>query len=407
MKRHISLLLTITFLITAIASSGSMVFAAPASAGTVTRSVASLAPQPTVSAGSAILMNAKTGDVLWRRNSSIRRPMASTTKIMTALVAIEHGNLDDVVTVNADALGPGSQGGIGLATNEHMTLRDLLYALLLPSANDAAVAIADHIGGSVDGFVAMMNKKAVEIGAYRTHFDNPHGLDSPTHYTTAYDLALIARYAMKNPTFAQIVSTRSWALRGSQVVTTHNKLLYSYSGATGVKTGFTNGAASCLVSSATRDDVSLITVVLGESFRPNMFTESAALLDYGFSLYKERQLASAGVVYKTITSPYGQQLDLVAKENARAIVRDTLPVYTETHYAKDIPVPVKKGAVLGRVVSYQAGRVIAAADLAVKNNPPQPTLMQMAAPYVVRFADTASDPSDWHTPADMALSWHA
>ncbi|MHB8840438.1 MAG: D-alanyl-D-alanine carboxypeptidase family protein [Candidatus Aquicultor sp.] len=382
MKRHISILLTITFLITAITSSWSIAFAAPASAGAATQSVASLPPQPTVSAGSAILMNAKTGDVLWRRNSSIRRPMASTTKIMTALVAIEHGNLDDVVTVNADALGPGSLGGVGLAKNEHITLRDLLYALLLPSANDAAVAIADHVGGSVGGFADMMNKKAVEIGANRTHFDNPHGLDSPTHYTTAYDLALITRYAMKNPTFSQIVSTKSWRLHGTKVVTTHNNLLAMYSPATGVKTGFTNRAGSCLVSSATKGDVSLIAVVLGEKRRPNMFTQSAGLLSYGFSLYQEKQLTSAGVVYKTITSPYGQKLDLVAKEASSATVRHTLPIYTETHYAEDTPLPVKKGAILGRVVSYQAGRPVAAADLQVKNDPLQPTLMQMAGHYL-------------------------
>jgi len=383
MKRHISILVTITLLITVITSSWGIAFAGAASAVAATQqSVAGLPRQPTVTAGSAMLINAKTGDVPWRRNSSIRRAMASTTKIMTALVAIEHGNLDDIVTVNADALGPGAQGGIGLAKNEHMTLRDLLYALMLPSANDAAVAIADHVGGSVGNFADMMNKKAAEIGANRTHFDNPHGLDSPTHYTTAYDLALIARYALRNPTFSQIVSTKGWRLRGSQVVTTHNKLLYTYSGATGVKTGFTNRAKNCLVSSATKGDVSLITVVLGEKWRPNMFAQSAALLNYGFSLYRERQLTSAGVVYKTITSPYGQKLDLVAKENASAAVRHTLPVYTETHYAQDIPVPVKKGAVLGRVVSYQAGRVVATADLEVKNDPPQPTLMQMAGHYL-------------------------
>jgi D-alanyl-D-alanine carboxypeptidase (penicillin-binding protein 5/6) len=280
-----------------------------------------------------------------------------------------------------------------------MTLRDLLYALLLPSANDASVAIADHVGGSVSNFVSMMNNEAAAIGAHRTHFDNPHGLDSSSHYSTAYDLALIARYALRNKTFAEIVSTRTRQLSGSGVVATHNLLLSSYPGATGVKTGYTSGAGNCLVSSATRGNVSLIAVELGVKQRRDMFTESAALFDYGFGLYKEKKPISSGVVYKTINSQFGQKVDLVAKADVHATVRDSLPIHTEAHYVADIPMPVKKGTVLGKVVSYQAGRVVATADLAVKDATEQPTLTQIAQHYVSPFADTVFQQKNWRASA--------
>ncbi len=323
---------------------------------------------PSVLAASAIVIDAKTGDVLFEKNSNEKLPMASTTKIMTALVALKHGNLEDSVTVNGDVVGPGSLGGIDLRPGEHLSLKDLLYALLLPSANDAAVAIADHIGGSVGGFADMMNQEAASIGATNTHFINPHGLDDPMHYTTAHDLAIIAKTALQNPVFAQIVSTNSWnisrpSLGFSETVEGHDILLSSYPGATGVKTGYTSRAGNCLVSSATRGEVSLISVVLGVDWRKDLFNQSAALLDYGFSLYKTKPLITKGVIYKKITLKDGREVDLVAADDRVAVVPDSLPISTETSTATGVRLPLKKGTILGKIAVYQAGRTVAASDL--------------------------------------------
>lgn len=395
MKRHITVLIIITVFITTVTSSWYTAVASPVNPRRPS--------PPTISAASAVLIDARTGDTLWRRHSDIRRPMASTTKTMTALVAIENGNLDDVVTVNKDALGPGAQGGIGLSLNEHVKLRDLLYALMLPSANDAAVAIADHVGGSVSGFAAMMNKKAAAIGAHRTHFVNPHGLDATGHYTTAYDLALIDRYAMRNKTFEQLVSSRSrWIDRSSSrnpvLLKSHNNLLYTYTGLTGGKTGYTSRAGNCLVFSATRGGVSLVGAVMGVKMRPDLWKDSAVLLNYGFSLYTWKHIIAKGSLYKTTTTQLGQKVELVANEDAHKIVRNTLPVEILAKTAKDITGPVKKGEVVGKVTAYQAGRAVAISDLIVKNatepatkpaaqtdsKQAQPTLTQVAHDYAAR-----------------------
>lgn len=246
---------------------------------------------PDISATSAVVMEAGSGRVIYAKNPEAKMPMASTTKIMTALVAIERGNLDDIVTVSDNAFGePGSS--IFLGRGEKVILRDLLYGLMLQSGNDAAVAIAEHIGGSVEGFAALMNEKAAEIGAKNTHFMNPHGLHDPQHYTTAYDLALITSYAMHNPVFAQIVSTKymriPWEGREyNRVLKNKNKILWQYEGGNGVKTGYTDDAGKCLVSAAKRNGMQLVCVVLK---CPGMFPDSMSLLDYCFANYQLKQI---------------------------------------------------------------------------------------------------------------------
>lgn len=340
-----------------------------------------------------MLINAKTGEVLWRKNSDDVRPMASTTKIMTALVAIEQGNLDDMVTVRPGALGPGRLGGVWLAAGEQVQLRDLLYALLMRSANDAAVAIADHVGGSVGGFADMMNAKALALGATNTRFTNPHGLDNPYHYSTARDLATIARYAFQNETFQQIIGTKSWRMtRASSNVpkslSNTNKLLQSYSGYDGGKTGYTRGARNCLVSQATRDDVTLISVVLGARNRNALWAESAALLDFGFPLYEQRRLIKIGTTYKTLVSSHDQNIDLVAAEDITTVVRGALPVYLEAHYEPGIDAPVQKGAVLGKLIAYQAGQVVAESNLIAKEDVFVPAFNPVVSNPWVQFADT-------------------
>lgn len=252
---------------------------------------AEVSAQPPVEAEAACLIVANTGQVLFGKDENKIMYPASTTKIMTLLVALERGKLDDVVTVSAgDASVEGSS--LDLSANDRLTLRDMLYGLMLVSGNDAAEAVAEHIGGSVGGFVAMMNSEAQRLGAVNTHFSNPHGLPDPiNHFTTAKDMAMITAYGLKRADFVNYVSTRNKSVRflNSGLVKplqNSNKLLATYPGANGVKTGFTNDAGDCLVASAKRNGIQLIAVVFNDDER---WTDAANLLDYGFAQMASRQ----------------------------------------------------------------------------------------------------------------------
>jgi D-alanyl-D-alanine carboxypeptidase (penicillin-binding protein 5/6) len=249
--------------------------------------------EPQINAASAIVMDFESGRVLFEKNADRVRPMASTTKIMTAIVALENGNLEDVVTVSKKAASIGGSR-FGLSTGDKYKLRDLLYGLLICSGNDASIAIAEHVGGSVEQFVNIMNEKARLLGARNSHFRNTHGLDQEGHYTTAYDLALITRYALGNETFNKIVSTKSVTI-GSRTITNTNEMLSLYDGADGVKTGYTGLAGRCLVSSATRGDMRLISVALYCSSRTQRALSSKSILDYAFHKYEKKVITKPGV----------------------------------------------------------------------------------------------------------------
>ncbi len=238
---------------------------------------------PKIEAGAAIVVDMKSGRVLYEKNAYSRKSIASTTKIMTAIVAIERGNLDDVVKVSKRAANiRGSV--IKLRAGEELTLKELLYGLMLKSGNDAAIAIAEHIGGSVEEFAVLMNEKAQELGLKNTQFKTPHGLDTPGHYSTAYELAQIARYALNNPTFSKIVGTQNISITGRSLYTT-NEMLGAYSGADGVKTGYTGQAGRCLVTSVTRNKMRFISVVLNCASRSVRAQSSKVILDYAFNNY--------------------------------------------------------------------------------------------------------------------------
>lgn len=251
-------------------------------------------PSPSVSAQSAILIEAESGDAVYGKDCDLPLPMASTTKIMTALVALEKGAPDQKITVDPSAVGV-EGSSVYLSEGEVLTLEQLLYALLLESANDAAVAIAVGISGSVEAFAAEMNLMAQSLGLKNTHFQNPHGLDDEEHYTTARELATITRRAMEHSLFCDIVSTRKATIPHAdnsnvRLLVNHNKLLRSYEGCIGVKTGFTKRSGRCLVSAAKRDGVTLIAVTLNA---PSDWSDHAALLDYGFSKYESVLLCDA------------------------------------------------------------------------------------------------------------------
>lgn len=278
---------------------------------------------PSISAKAAILIEASSEGVICEKNADVRLPMASTTKIMTALVALENCDKATVVTIPAEAVGiEGSS--IYLFEGEKLTLEDLLYAMLLESANDAAAAIAIEVGGSIQGFADMMNAKARELGLSSTHFTNPHGLDDDDHYTTARELAKIAAAAMKNDAFKAIVQAGQKTIPlgddGTRVLVNHNKLLHRYDGAVGIKTGYTKKSGRCLVSAAKRDGVELIAVTLSA---PNDWNDHSTLLDYGFSLCEHRVLCAESEFWQVMPVIGGKaEYVMLKNENSLAI---TLP----------------------------------------------------------------------------------
>lgn len=246
-------------------------------------------PAAAISARRAYVLDAVSGRALYEKEPDQRSLIASTTKIMTALIVCEQCNVLDRMRIPKEAVGiEGSS--MYLREGEVLTLQELLYGLMLHSGNDAAVALAIYCGGTVEGFAELMNDKARNLGLKGTHFENPNGLDSPGHYSTARDLAVLAAYAMENPIFAKTVSTKSIKI-GDRYLTNHNKLLWRVEGADGVKTGFTKAAGRILVSTAVRDGRRLICVTINDG---NDWADHAALLEEGFSRYTLRQILSAG-----------------------------------------------------------------------------------------------------------------
>ena len=241
------------------------------------------------SAASAILMDADSGRVLYERNADRKMLIASTTKILTALVAIEEGDLHDTVKVSREAAYT-EGSAMYLTEGETLTLETLLYGVLLCSGNDAAVAVAQHVGGSVKGFVALMNEKAQELGMEHSSFANPNGLDDEQHYSTARDMAKLARAALENETLMRIASTRSVTI-GGRTMTNHNKLLHYVDGCLGLKTGYTKAAGRTLVSCAEKNGQRLIAVTLQDG---NDWADHQALYEYGFSAYPARTCAVRG-----------------------------------------------------------------------------------------------------------------
>ena len=265
-----------------------------------------------VSARKAVLMDADTGRMLYEKDANSRSLIASTTKIMTALLVCEQCNVLDRMKIPAAAVGiEGSS--MYLKEGEILTLQELLYGLMLSSGNDAAVALAIYCGGTVEGFVQLMNDKAFRLGLTGTHFENPNGLDSPNHYSTARDLAVLAAYAMENPIFAQTVSTKT-VRAGGRSLQNHNKLLWRVDGADGVKTGYTRAAGRVLVSSAVRQGRRLICVTINDG---NDWQDHAVLLEDGFSRYTPERIVSGGdcLGAASVLGGESEQVQLLAAES--------------------------------------------------------------------------------------------
>ena len=266
---------------------------------------------PSINALAAVVVEASSGRVLYSKNATARRSIASTTKIMTAIVALENGSMEDEVMISKRAAGIGGST-LGLQTGQKYTLKELLYAMLMVSANDAAIAVAEHIGGTVESFAELMNKKAESMGAADSRFVTPHGLDTGNQYSSAYDVAIITRYALKNPVFAEIVSTTSSYIPGHGLYNT-NELLGVYPGVDGVKTGYTGKAGRCLVTTAQRNGMRLVTVVLGSPTRTARANASRALLDYAYENFCMHRLLNAGDIYARVPVYRGIDSGIILK----------------------------------------------------------------------------------------------
>ena len=244
--------------------------------------------EPTINSRAAIVYERSSGKILYGKEENEKRKMASTTKIMTASVVLENTNLDDIVTISSKAAGTGGSR-LGLHKDDKISIQDLLYGLLLCSGNDAAVALAEHVSGDLSNFANMMNSKATSLGLSSTHFVTPHGLDDDNHYTTAYELALITNYALKNDVFANLVKTKTYTIsinNHPKTLSNTNELLGNLDGVYGVKTGFTNGANRCLVTAVKRDNMDIICIVLGADTKKDRTKDSINLINYSFNNFK-------------------------------------------------------------------------------------------------------------------------
>lgn len=336
----------------------------------LTGSIAQAAP-PDIKAGAAVLIDAKTGQILYEKNAHTRLAPASTTKILTAIIAIESGRLDEEVKVSARAAGTAGSS-MHLQIGQKILLRELVTGLMMRSGNDAAVAIAEYLAGSVEDFVIMMNSKAQSLGAYNSHFRNPHGLTAAGHYSSAFDLAWLARYAMLNPLFADIVSTRETSIdwfdqRGrehDQNLKNTNKLLWMLEEADGVKTGTTGEAGPCLVSSATRDNQKLIAVVLHDHAR---WYDSMILLKWGFTNFKLFDYAAQGDVVNTIPVEQGltSEIDAIVADQAALVVESNnyAAVTVEVDLPETIKAPVYQGQKIGEIVFFINEKAVKTVDI--------------------------------------------
>lgn len=301
----------------------------------------------------AVVICEDTGRILYDKNANEQRKMASLTKLMTSILLVENCKMDEKIVIDKRACYIGGSEA-GIRPNEETTVKDLLYGMLLPSGNDCALETAYHISGSVEEFAKLMNNKAKEIGLKSTHFDNPHGLDSDTHYTTAYEMALIARYAKKYEAISNAVSTPYTNVKfGNRDVylSNTNALLRTYDGATGMKTGFTNGANRCLVSSATRNNLNLIGVVLGSDTSKIRFDDSKTILDETFSMYKYMDLSNFLNVYINIPIIKGVESDYIknySTEKYEALTDEEYSkLYVYENFIQKIEAPMYKGDYIG------------------------------------------------------------
>lgn len=340
---------------------------------------------PAIGATAAVLMDARTGRVLFVRSPRLRWPPASTTKLLTALLVDEALTDDSVVAISARAAAERSGTAIGLASGEIWTVRDLLHAMLIYSANDAAVALAEAVAGSLEEFATQMNARAKALGTQDSHFVTPNGRFHPQHYSTAYDLALIAQAALRSKRIAGIVAKQTWDLQRPgqppRMLINTNKFLWRYPGADGVKTGWIAESGLCLVASATRNGWPLIAVVLDA---PQMNADAAALLTYGFEAFAPVRVAAEGQVITSVTVSNGARvLNAAVPDEVVAVVRRGSAVASRVMITTQAG-PIRQGDVVGKVVFTSDGSDVAQSPLVAADAVPARSLWVRLAQWVQR-----------------------
>lgn len=345
----------------------------------------------------SLIMEMSTGTVIYEKNGYTVVPPASTTKIMTAILTLENCKLTDTAVVSSNAIDsvPYSYTTGYLEEGEILTIDDLLNVLLIASANDAANVLAEHIAGSVDNFSNMMNKKAIEIGCKSTHFVNPNGVSNENHYSTAYDLALMGKYAMQNETFRKIVTTTSYTLPATNVYPEANRFFhntnimlypndspdasnYYYKYATGIKTGYTDAAGDCIVASAKKDDYEYIVVILGgdktEDGLSQRYLDCKNLFNYAFDNYAFTSINKAGSTFKEVeienAALYCKKLNLVVKDDITALMNqniDTSTLVPEVDFSSQLVAPIFKDTVIGKITYTIDGNTYSSELLAGNN----------------------------------------
>ena len=324
----------------------------------------------TTNSDSIILIDAKTGNILYSKNAYEKKYPASTTKLMTAILTLENCKLTDVVTVSHNAIFsvPVGYSHASLQEGEQLTVEQLLNVLLIPSANDAAFALAEHIAGSVDEFSTMMNNKAKELGCLNTHFVNPNGIHNNDHYSTAYDLALIGQYAMKFDDIMRIAKISQYTLpktnkydRTDRIFNATNGLItkndeYYYPSATGLKTGYTDKSGYCIVATAEKNGVELLEVVLGSESISDRYEDCIKLFDYGFENYSNQNLVSSNEIIENVevagATKETKNLDIVAKSNIDVLLKNNIDINSldkKVEINGNLTAPISEGAVVGKI----------------------------------------------------------
>lgn len=326
------------------------------------------ADRPIISAQKAAVIDVETGQVLYDKHINVKSFPASLTKVLTTIVALEEGELDDVVTVSKRAAYQ-EGSSIYLEVGEKLKLEDLLYGIMLASGNDASMAVAEHISGSIEGFADLMNEKARQMGAVNSNFVNPSGLPDPDHYSTAYDLAMIMRYALKNEVFREITATKHKTIPWSsndwgRGLRNHNKLLWSYKDITGGKTGYTKAAGRCLLASSLKEEREVVAVVLDD---PDDWFDIRSLLDYGHNEYEFKEVVRRGdsVYNLDWEESLEGDLDLLTEKSIRLLVpRNGKIKMTKSIYLKEeLELPIEKGENVGSLSITSNGRTLARIDL--------------------------------------------
>ncbi|MDD3269794.1 MAG: D-alanyl-D-alanine carboxypeptidase [Syntrophomonadaceae bacterium] len=332
----------------------------------------------------ALLMDASSGRILYEVNSRQRLSPASVTKIMTALIVVEKGDLDLQIKISQTAVDT-PESSIWLETGEKLTREQLLYACMLKSANDAAVALAESVAGSEKNFVALMNSRAAQLGMKDTHFCNPHGLENSAHYTTAYDLALVSREALKHKIFRQVVSTKTktipWADNDyDRLLINQNRLLYRYDDAVGIKTGYTKQAGNCVVGAAQKGDLLLIAVAMNS---PSVYQDLAQMLDYGFANFHKETIKKSKDLSVVIPVENGQEKNVQARPkddlNVAVTANEEAQLAYRVYPQSQVTAPVAKGQILGSCRIYVAGHEIGQMDMLAS------TSVAAKPPFLTRF----------------------